>query len=108
MPMPIVAPVLRRGRTLALLAALAVTVFFPVRVRTQQMEPPRFAATLGFLDTPGYLPFDERLLASLRVAPGFAITVFARPEGNARMMAVGPNGAIYLTRQRQGDVLLMR
>ena len=98
----------RHARTVALVAALAAAVFFPARARTQQMEPPRFAATLGFLDTPGYLPFDERLLASLRVAPGFAISVFARPEGNARMMAVGPGNAIYLTRQQQGDVLLLR
>jgi glucose/arabinose dehydrogenase len=92
------------GLTLVTLAAALV----PAAASAQQKEPPRAAVTLGFLDSPGYLPFDERLLQSLRVAPGCTISVFARPEGNARMMAVGPDGAIYLTRQREGDVLLMR
>jgi glucose/arabinose dehydrogenase len=88
--------------------AIACLVLLPVVSRAQQKEPPRAAVTLGFLDAPGYLPFDERLLASLRVARGFVISVFARPEGNARMMAIGAEGAIYLTRQQQGDVLLLR
>jgi glucose/arabinose dehydrogenase len=95
-------------RHAAAVLALAVVALLPAVARAQQREPPRAAVTLGFLDAPGYLPFDERLLRSLDVAPGFAISVFARPEGNARMMAVGPDGAIYLTRQREGDVLLLR
>jgi len=108
MTMPSLARSGRRASASGLAVLLALVALLPADVRTQQREPPRAAAVLGFLDAPGYLPFDPRLLASLRTAPGFRISVFARPEGNARMMAAGPGGAVYLTRQQQGDVVLLR
>lgn len=47
---------------------------------------------------------SEALMAGLKLAPGFAINVFARDMQHARMLAVhGPH--IYLTRPMQGDVL---
>lgn len=52
-------------------------------------------------------PTPERL-RSLEVPPGFQISVFAKDLKNARMLAVADDGAIYLTRRAQGDVLLLR
>jgi glucose/arabinose dehydrogenase len=74
----------------------------------QDREPPRLAATIGVLDKPGYLPFEERFLRQLEVPAGYAVNVFASPGGNLRMMAVAADGSIYATRQEQGDVLLLR
>jgi glucose/arabinose dehydrogenase len=74
----------------------------------QDREPPRFEPMVGSLQKPGYLPFDEKLLARLRVPPGFRMNVFAETRGNARMMAVNVDGTVYLTRQMEGDVLLLR
>src|SRR3954468_16912354 len=108
MTIPSLARIRSRTPAFAASLALALVALLPAGVRTQQKEPPRAAVVLGFLDAPGYLPFDERLLSALSVAPGFAVSVFAQPGGNARMMAAGPDGAIYLTRQEQGDVLLLR
>lgn len=46
----------------------------------------------------------EALIRSLALPPGFALGVYARDLGHARMLAVhGPH--VYLTRPRQGDVL---
>lgn len=80
----------------------------PPGARAQDTEPPRFKPAVAFLDKPGYLAFDASLLQRLRVPPGFAVTVFAQPQGNTRIMAVHEDGTVYVTRQTQGDVLLLR
>lgn len=50
----------------------------------------------------------DALIAGLSVPEGFALNVFARDAGNARMMAVGPDGTVYLTRPAQGSLLAMK
>lgn len=93
----------------ALTTAIAVTTCLLTGVVVaQDREPPRRAGTIGFLDKPGYLAFDPRLLSTLRVERGFRVNVFARPGGNARIMAVAADGTVYLTRQAEGDVVLLR
>jgi glucose/arabinose dehydrogenase len=87
---------------------LATGTCFDTTAAAQDREPPRFGVVLGTLNKPGYLAFEERLLRRLRVAEGFAVTVFAAPGGNARMLAAGTAGQVYLTRQAQGDVVLLR
>lgn len=44
----------------------------------------------------------------LKVPAGFKISLFAEGLGNARLMAVAGNGAIYLTRRSEGDVVMLR
>lgn len=52
-------------------------------------------------------PFQDQYLAGLTAPAGFRVTVFAQNLQHARMLAVsGPN--VYLTRPRQGDVLLLK
>ena len=41
---------------------------------------------------------------SLKVAPGFKVNLFARVSG-ARVMSVGPDGALYVTQMGQGQVV---
>lgn len=36
------------------------------------------------------------------------VNVFARDLKNARVLAVAPNGNVYLSRRDQGDVLLLQ
>jgi glucose/arabinose dehydrogenase len=47
-------------------------------------------------------------LAKLHIPPGFRIEKFAENVGNARILAVGPTGNVYVTRREQGDVLMLR
>jgi glucose/arabinose dehydrogenase len=53
------------------------------------------------------LPFDEGLLERLQLPEGFAINVFAQNLGNARMIAVAPDGTIFVTRREEGDVIAL-
>ena len=46
--------------------------------------------------------------ARLSVPAGFVVTQVASGLGNARMIAVAPDGTIYVTRREQGDVLMMK
>lgn len=44
-------------------------------------------------------------LAALQAQPGYAVSIFAEGLGNARMLAVAPNGTVYVTRRTEGDVI---
>ena len=83
-PTPSHFPRLRAGTAGLLLAALATAASAqlppgdgPVQVTAGVVEP-----------TP--VPFDDRLLAQLRVPAGFSISVFAKDLQNVRWLAVAP------------------
>lgn len=44
----------------------------------------------------------------IRAPDGFEVEVFACDLGNTRMIAVRDNGDVYVTRRREGDVILLR
>jgi Raf kinase inhibitor-like YbhB/YbcL family protein len=46
-------------------------------------------------------------ISQLRAPKGFSVGVFASELKNARVLAVAPDGKIYLSRRDQGDVLLL-
>ncbi|MBA4146913.1 MAG: sorbosone dehydrogenase family protein [Verrucomicrobia bacterium] len=52
-------------------------------------------------------PSDERI-KQLKLAPGFQINVFAKDLGNSRMMAVAPDGTVFVARREQGEVSALR
>jgi Raf kinase inhibitor-like YbhB/YbcL family protein len=47
-------------------------------------------------------------MAAIKAPPGFAVTPFATGLKNARIIAVAPNGNVYVSRRDQGDVVLLR
>lgn len=47
-------------------------------------------------------------IASLRVPDGYRIGVFATDLKNPRILAVAPDGTVYVSRRDQGDVLMLR
>ncbi len=61
---------------------------------------------IGHIVKPTELPPPD--LASLKVPPGFRIEKFAQDLGNSRVLAVGPDGSVYVTRREQGDVLMLK
>jgi Raf kinase inhibitor-like YbhB/YbcL family protein len=52
-------------------------------------------------------PTPERI-KNVKGPAGFSVNVFARDLKNIRIIAVAPNGTIYVTRRDQGDVLMLK
>ncbi|WP_431104691.1 YbhB/YbcL family Raf kinase inhibitor-like protein [Roseateles noduli] len=46
-------------------------------------------------------------VAGLKAPPGFKVSVFARDLKNARIIAVAPDGRIYVSRRDTGDVVML-
>jgi glucose/arabinose dehydrogenase len=57
---------------------------------------------------PQVVPATPERIASLRVAPGVSVSVFADGLGKPRMIAVAPDGDGYVTRREPGDLWLLR
>jgi glucose/arabinose dehydrogenase/Cu/Zn superoxide dismutase len=57
---------------------------------------------------PERLPWSPSTPAELRAPAGFAINAFATGLGSPRMMAIGPDGTVYVTRGDSGDVVALR
>lgn len=47
-------------------------------------------------------------LSGLKMPAGFAVSTFAIGLKNPRIIAVAPNGAIYVSRREQGDVVMLK
>ncbi|MCV0383194.1 MAG: PQQ-dependent sugar dehydrogenase [Erythrobacter sp.] len=62
----------------------------------------------GHVLKPVPLAWSQERMDRLALPAGFSIDVFARDLGNARMMKVAEDGALYLTRRKEGDVLMLR
>jgi len=70
-------------------------------------NPAETKQTISHAFRPEQRPFTEERLGQLQVPAGFKINVFATNLGNARMMVTAPDGTIYLTRHKEGDVIAL-
>nr|WP_145547078.1 YbhB/YbcL family Raf kinase inhibitor-like protein [Variovorax boronicumulans] len=57
---------------------------------------------------PAKVDVTQARVQDLRAPAGFAVSVFAAGLQNARILAVAPDGSVYLSRRDQGDVVLLR
>lgn len=57
---------------------------------------------------PDKVPATPERIAALKAPTGFSVQPFATGLKNARILAVAPDGSVYLSRRDQGDVLLLR
>lgn len=71
-----------------------------------QRRPP--VAANSVIDRPERLPWSPATPGELRVPAGFAVNAFATGLGSPRMMAVGPDGTVYVTRGDSGDVVALK
>ncbi len=60
------------------------------------------------VDRPMRLPWNPATPRELRAPPGFMINAFATGLGAPRMMAIGGDGTVYVTRGDSGDVVALR
>jgi len=80
---------------------LAITAIAPAQ-NGQQSD----VRITGHVFKPRQLPPPD--LKQLKVPQGFRVERFAENAGNARMLAVGADGSVYVTRREQSDVLLFK
>lgn len=57
---------------------------------------------------PAKVEVTSSRLAALKAPAGFTVTVFANGLKNARIIAVAPDGTVYLSRRDQGDIVMLR
>ncbi len=72
----------------------------------QVARPAQYATGGSF--SPRVEPFSEERLSRLTLPAGFRVTVFARNVKDARIIAVGPSGVIYVTQPDAGQVTMLR
>src|SRR3954451_12485056 len=70
-----------------------------------QREP---VAANSMIYRPERLPWSSSTPSQLHAPAGFAINAFATGLGSPRMMALGPDGTVYVTRGDSGDVVALR
>ena len=73
----------------------------------QQGDGTQFSTTINIWKPNKVEPTPERMRA-IKAPSGFTVTPFATGLKNARIIAVAPNGDVYLSRRDQGDVLLLK
>jgi glucose/arabinose dehydrogenase len=93
-------------KLLCLIAAAALSSGC-THASTEPREPisPPGERVAGYAFYPQRREASAELLPSLHAPNGFAVDIFARALKNARMMAIAADGAVYVTRPDQGDVL---
>jgi glucose/arabinose dehydrogenase len=62
----------------------------------------------GYLFKPEEKEFDASRLESLKLPNGFRVRVFAQGIENPRMMVVGPDRTVYVTKRESGEVAALR
>ena len=97
---------IKTGRIIISCAAILATIL-PASSQ-QPPQPPQLERVEGYLSKPASVKFNESLLKQLTMPAGFQVNVFAKDLGNARNLAVAPDGTVYLTRREEGDILALR
>ena len=57
---------------------------------------------------PDKVPATDERIAALKAPQGFEVKALAKDLKNIRIIAVAPNGDLYVSRREQGDVLLLK
>lgn len=96
---------MRVTTSLAVACGAVLAIAPPALGQEQKLERAR---TEGHLAKPAKKSFDQSLLAMLETVDGFAVNVFASGLGKPRMMTVGADGTVYVTRPSSGDVVALR
>lgn len=87
------------------LAAAALSVALSCAQTPDYPEPKNYKNRA--LRVSGRKPSPEEM-RNLKVPAGFALNIFAQGLENPRMLAVGPGGAVYVTQQDAGSVMMLR
>jgi len=111
---PVHAPITRSRSAIRLIAAAAaLSPLAPLpRFASAAPRAPTGGAAVADVEVKGHVFEPSELpppdLAALKVPKGFKVDVFASKLGNARMLAIAPDGTVYFTRRDEGDVMMLK
>lgn len=88
------------------LTALAL-VFFSVAFAQKGIPRPEDTKNTVATNFPTHIDYSPSLAAGLKAASGWRITPAATGLGKPRMLYVGKQGQLYITRRDAGDVLML-
>src|SRR5687767_3748582 len=95
-------------RAITLVAIAATLVAAATISEAQQRAETRVVSSRVYASVPAKAEWDVSVVERLHVPAGFRVSVFAQGLGTARMLAVGDDGTVYVTRRDSGDVLALR
>jgi glucose/arabinose dehydrogenase len=96
-------PLVRRG-----MLACAACVGVPAAIALTAQQIPSNVEIVGHVVKPERVAMTADRLAQLKLPAGFTIKVFAQGLGKPRILALGPGGALYVTRREPGDIVMLR
>lgn len=74
----------------------------------QESAEPARATYEGNVFRPAKVEATDARVSALRAPGGFAVTKYAENMGKPRMLAVAPNGDVYVSDREKGTVTLLR
>lgn len=89
------------------LSSLIAALAWPGLGYAQQGDGTRVAIAAAIVKPDKVEPTPARI-AGIKAPPGFRVDVFAKDLKNIRIIAVAPDGTIYVSRRDQGDVLMLK
>ncbi|RKH75837.1 hypothetical protein D7Y13_44565, partial [Corallococcus praedator] len=89
------------------LRAAALIASLPFLAQAQQGDGTQVGYPVNVWK-PDKVPATPERVAALKAPAGFRVTVFAAGLGNARIVAVAPDGTVYVSRRDEGDVLMLK
>jgi glucose/arabinose dehydrogenase len=90
-----------------LLAATALLAAGPARAQNDFEKTVRDGFPVNVFK-PGKVDATDARVAQLKAPAGFTVSKFAGKVGKPRMLAVAPNGDVYVSDRDQGTVMLLR
>ncbi|EMR02219.1 Phospholipid-binding protein [Cesiribacter andamanensis AMV16] len=81
---------------------------FPFVSLAQNGQERKYSEMKGFVNKPGFLEASPERLKSLKLPLGFTIEKWADGFEKPRMLAVGPQGQVYVSDPKKGEVLLLQ
>ncbi len=94
-------------KTPSVLALLIVATTSVTLAHAQQGDGTRASATVHTFK-PAKVAATPARVSQLKAPAGFTVSVFADELKNARIIAIGPQNRVYVSRREQGDVVLLQ
>ena len=98
------------GLIMKILRALAIATVLPLISTSAFAQQGKLTdvSVEGHIYEPARLPPTDARVAGLQIPAGFVVQRHAEGLDNPRILALGPDGAMYVTQRKPGNVVMLR